>query len=134
MGGKSKRPSKPFIPTDEQRFTVRQLVGKMSEDDIASVIVNPETGRPITAKTMRKRFRKELQQGRINTKAYVIGKLFKLIEKENPASIFFYLKTQEGWRERDRDEPPPATDDPTTAAAKMRALAEQMELASRGPA
>jgi hypothetical protein len=43
-------------------------------------------------------------RGRAIAKKIVTSKLFDLIEKGEPAAIFFYLKCQCGWREKDKIE------------------------------
>lgn len=96
----SKRPHKPFEPSDEQRNVVAMLVSVATPlEDICKVITNPDTGKPIARLTLEKAFPDEIKNGRSKVRAFVVGKLYKLIEQEHPASIFFYLKTQCGWRE-----------------------------------
>ena len=43
------------------------------------------------------------QKGRAVAKELVVGKLFDLIRKGEPSAIFFYLKCQCGWREKEKD-------------------------------
>jgi hypothetical protein len=67
--------------------------------EIAKVVKNPKSGKHISATTLERHFKHELANGRAQVRAYAVGKLFKLIQAEHPASIMFYLKTQCGWRE-----------------------------------
>ena len=72
----------------------------LTDEMIAMLVLNPDTERQITVKTLYKHFRRELDTGKASTKVYVFGKLMKLIDKEVPAAIIFFLKTQCGWSER----------------------------------
>jgi hypothetical protein len=89
-----------FDPTNEDRALVKVLAGILTpHDEIAMVITNPRTGKRISRRTLDKAFREELRHGRARVKAFAVGKLFKLINADHPASIMFYLKTQCGFRE-----------------------------------
>lgn len=48
--------------------------------------------------------REAYNKGRAIAHEKVASKLFDLIEKGEPAAIFFYLKCQAGWREKDKIE------------------------------
>lgn len=90
-----------FQPSEEDRNLVRVLasIGTPVEE-IALVLENPKRkNKPLARKTVMRAFKDELKQGRARVKAFAVGKLFKLIQAEHPASIMFYLKTQCGWRE-----------------------------------
>lgn len=54
----------------------------------------------IDFKTLTKYFPDELEVGKAKTITYVAGKLMGNIQKNKEASIFFFLKTQAGWREK----------------------------------
>lgn len=54
----------------------------------------------------------------------VTGKLWQLIEKGDNASIFFYLKTQWGWREKERDDGMTPDEFARLAFAAMGAMKE----------
>jgi hypothetical protein len=41
--------------------------------------------------------------GRAIAKEMVVGKLFDLIRNGEPSAIYFYLKCQGGWREKEKD-------------------------------
>jgi hypothetical protein len=57
----TKMPMVKFMPTDEQREQVALMAaGRFSQEEIACVIINPRTGRPINAKTLARIFKKEL--------------------------------------------------------------------------
>ena len=88
-----------FEPSDEQRRTVRALAGfGVPQADIATQL-------GIDAKTLRKRFREELDRGSIEANAKVAQTLFHLatVEKNVP-SVIFWLKVRAGWRETVRQE------------------------------
>ena len=53
-----------FRATDEQRRTVRAMAGYgIPQDEIARVVINPATGRPITRKTLARHFGDEIATG-----------------------------------------------------------------------
>ena len=58
---------------------------------------------------------KAVHQGKSRQISKVAGKLNEWIEKGNLTAIIFYLKTQAGWREKDRVE----TTDPVTPLPAM---------------
>lgn len=45
------------------------------------------------------KLKQTIEEGKANAIAYVTSKLWKLIEDNDKASIFFYLKCRGGWRE-----------------------------------
>jgi hypothetical protein len=89
-----------YHPTDEDRNIVQVLAGILTpHNEIALVMVNPRTKKPISITTLRKAFKDQLAHGRARVKAFAVGKMFKLISNDHPAMIMFYLKTQCGFRE-----------------------------------
>ena len=61
-GRKGGRP--PFEPSDEQRKNVEAMTGFGIQQELARLIENPQTNKPITAKTLRRHFKHELETGR----------------------------------------------------------------------
>ena len=83
----------PFKPTDELRAKVRQLsVVGLPQDDIATLI-------ECSAKTLRKHFRRELDQGGAEANALIAGYLFQNAKAGNVAAQIFWLKTRARWKE-----------------------------------
>ena len=84
---------RPFAPTEKHRQTVTVLASiNTPEEDIGKVVGCSHV-------TLRKYFKEELETARLQMKAFVVGKLYKNIQDNKEASIFFYLKTQHGWKE-----------------------------------
>lgn len=83
-------------PDDESRRIVKMLsaVGTRHED-IASKL-------DITDDTLRKHYRKELDEGRIEANASVAQTLFQQAKNGNTTAAIFWLKTRAQWRENDR--------------------------------
>ena len=83
-------------PEPAQRRQVEALAGYgVPEDDIASVI-------EVDAKTLRKHYRKELDQGHIKATAKVAESLYRKATGEGSQSVtaaIFWLKTRAGWKE-----------------------------------
>jgi hypothetical protein len=94
---------KPFVPTDEDRRLVLSLAGFGAPHEyIASQVTNPQTGKPLDPKSLRRHFRIELDTGKNRTNALVAQALFKqatgIGRGAVPAAIF-WMKTQAGWKE-----------------------------------
>ena len=85
---------KPFAVNDAMREKVRHLAGLgVPQDDIAKLV-------GCVPKTLRKRFRNELDRGVVEANATVTGYLLAAAKAGNIAAIIFWLKTRAHWRER----------------------------------
>jgi hypothetical protein len=83
-----------FVVNDGLREKARHLAGLgVPQDDIAKII-------GCTAKTLRKRFRDELDRGVAEANATISGFLFAAAKAGNIAAMIFWLKTRAHWRER----------------------------------
>ena len=94
---------KPFQPTDTDRRLVASLAGIGAPHEyIASQVINPQTGKPLTAKTLRAHFRAELDNAKDKTNALVAQALFKQATGTGKGAVtaaIFWLKTRAGWKE-----------------------------------
>ena len=82
-----------FVVDDAMRERVRYLAGVgVRQDDIARII-------GCAPKTLRKRFRDELDRGAAEANASVAGYLFNSAKAGNVAAQIFWLKTRAHWRE-----------------------------------
>jgi hypothetical protein len=89
-----------FEPTDEQRRTVEAMAGYgIPHDDIALVIINPRTSRPIDPTTLRGAFRAELDVGHVKANARIVETLFKEATGGNVTACIWWTKTRMGWKE-----------------------------------
>lgn len=92
-----------FTPTDEQRLTVSIMAAcGMPHELICERIINPQTGARLAAMTLRKAFRKELDDGTASANAMVAQALFKKATGNTPQAVtaaIFWLKTRAGWKE-----------------------------------
>lgn len=99
----SKRPHMKFEPTREQRNVVRFMVAaNIPNHIIAALIENPETNKGVSKNTFKRSFKDELANGKEQLEAFLVAKLFKLIQDGDRAALFFMLKTKFGWRETNR--------------------------------
>ncbi len=84
---------KAFVANEATREKVRYLAGLgLPQDDIARII-------DCAPKTLRKRFRDELDRGIAEANAMVSGYLFASAKGGNTTAQIFWLKTRAGWRE-----------------------------------
>ncbi len=83
-----------FKPNDDNRRQVTLMVGVGIQQALIAKVLQ------IDIKTLRKHFLRELEIGKATVITKVAGKLMGNIDKGKEASIFFYLKTQAGWREK----------------------------------
>lgn len=92
-----------YEPTDEQRKTVRTLVGYgLRHEQICEVVINPRTQLPITEKTLRHHFKKEIREGGITANSLVAQSLFAKATGNGPSAVtaaIFWLKCRAGWKE-----------------------------------
>lgn len=107
-----------YEPTEADRRQVETLASYgVKEDDICLLIINPQTGKPIAPKTLRRAFRVELDTGMVKANAKVGESLFmqavgapavfdangNKIRAELPRNVaagIFWAKTRMGWREK----------------------------------
>ena len=112
----------PFTPTPEQRKMVETLAGYgLVQKQICSLVTNPETGKPISEKTLREHFEDELAVGEARGDLAVLQSLFhqavgrdavydenrnKLREemKPVPACTIFAAKARKGIKATERHE------------------------------
>jgi hypothetical protein len=105
-----------FVPTDEQRRNVEAMVGfGIPEAEICNLIRNPENGKPIDEKTLRKHFKDEIAQGAVKVKL-IVGQFMvaSILGREVPAGAgmmplkderaraklaSLFAKARMGWRE-----------------------------------
>ena len=84
---------KEHIPSDESRKLVKGLsaVG-IRYVDIAQKL-------EITDDTLRKHYKKELEDGRIDANTTIGSTLFQQAKAGNTTALIFWLKTRAGWKE-----------------------------------
>jgi hypothetical protein len=83
-----------FVVNDALREKARYLAGLgVRQDDIARII-------GCAPKTLRKRFRDELDRGVAEANATISGSLFANAKGGNVTAQIFWLKTRAHWRER----------------------------------
>lgn len=93
-----------IIPTEKDIKQIEDMAGLgLTQKEIALIL-------GWSSKTLERKLEKieevaiAYKRGRAIAKKKVTKKLFSLIEKGHPASIFFYLKCQCGWREVKEEE------------------------------
>jgi hypothetical protein len=88
----------PHEPTDTTRTVVYALAAfGVTHEDIAGRL-------EISADTLVRRYRRELDLGRIEATARVAERLYKVATRDNPdrtsvIAMIFWLKCRAGWRE-----------------------------------
>lgn len=93
MNDSQKGRTTPHKVTDENRKLVRVLasVGTRHED-IATKL-------EISSDTLTRKYRKELDNGRIDANAAIAQTLFQQAKSGNTTAMIFWLKTRAGWKE-----------------------------------
>ena len=100
---------KAFAVNDAMRERVRYLAGVgVPQDNIAKII-------NCAPKTLRKRFRDDLDRGIAEATATVAGFLFAAAKGGSIPAIIFWLKTRAHWREKTAPEVPVSGDDKANA-------------------
>ena len=94
-----------FQPSPEQRELVRMLSGIGTRAaEICLLVKNPATGKPIDEKTLRSRFREELDEGMVQANARVGKTLFQFATdpkggSKSVTAAIFWMKCRAGWKE-----------------------------------
>ena len=98
------------------------------EEDMARVVLNPQTNAGISPMTLRKHFRDELDRGHTKANLNVAQGLYKNATTATPTypggiplAQIFWLKTQARWRTVDKAEPPGAPSSPEQMDARETA-------------
>lgn len=109
-------PTPAYKPTDENRRLVRTLaaVGTRHED-IAKKL-------SISADTLTRHYRQELDDGRIDANAAIAQSLYQQAKSGNTTAMIFWLKTRAGWKETDRHELVGDPDSPLRAVTEIRLI------------
>ena len=95
-----------FVVTEALREKVLHLAGLgVPQNDIAKIV-------GCAPKTLRKRFREELDRGVAEANAIISGCLFAAAKGGNTTAQIFWMKTRARWREQ-----PPANDPDANANA-----------------
>lgn len=89
--GRKKR-DRWHVPTEENRKRVAELAG------LGLPLVHVARVIGIDAKTLDKYYRDEIDKGKAEAHAQVVGCLFRSIKKGNVVAQIFWLKTQLGWQ------------------------------------
>lgn len=94
-----------FMPTERDREQVVVMAGMgMTHREIASVIINPATGRGINRETLADHFHEELRVGTAVIKGKVVGELLKRAldgdHKDSTTALIFICKSRFGWVDR----------------------------------
>ena len=100
MGSRTKTLARPqFQPTDEDRALVEQLAAFGIPVESMTLFVKTKEGKPISERTLRKHFVKELDQGELKANVKVAQTLFKKAISGDTTSMIFWLKTRARWKE-----------------------------------
>lgn len=116
----AKRGRKPHEPTSLQRELVQLHVTVGTRQEVIADILD------IDPKTLRKCYRKELDQSKAKANAKVGGSLYNKAIGGDTSAMIFWMKTQAGWRETTviggDPENPIKTEEVGSGAAKVLAI------------
>ena len=107
----------PHVPTEKNRATVGMMVlAGVDRDTIAAAL-------KITKPTLRKYYKRELDEAKAHVDAEMASSLIKLARGGNVAAVIFYLKTRCGWSEKSQVE--------HTASKTLADLVRESEAAAK---
>ncbi len=90
-----------FVPSDEQRNTVRQLTLIATPlEVVARCILNPATGKGISVKVLRRAFQEELETSRMLAKAQVVAAIFRQALRGNVTAGIWLTKNWLGYSDK----------------------------------
>jgi hypothetical protein len=110
VAGRSGR--KTFVPTPEQRNTVKILVGLgIPQKEICLLVINPQTAEPLDEKSLRKHFKREVAIGATELHArmgnFMVATIFGMAPPAGTVAIdnqhvrgslaMFFARTRMGW-------------------------------------
>ena len=99
-GEKRGRGRPPFVPTDDQRNLVRHCIASgLTRDATRLLIIDPNDGEPISAATLDRYFKREMETGLPQATAKIASKLFQKAMNGDMTAIIFWLKTRARWKE-----------------------------------
>jgi plasmid maintenance system antidote protein VapI len=88
----------PHVPTDETRLLIAELSSfGITHEQMASRL-------DICVETLNKYYKKELVDGKCKVIQQVARRLVDKALDGDSSSQMFYLKTQAGWREKDKED------------------------------
>ncbi|AZG13840.1 hypothetical protein [Cupriavidus pauculus] len=94
---------KAYEPTDDYRKLVKAMASYgVPHEAIATHVVNPQTNKPLSEKTLRLHYRAELDAGSAASKALVAQTVFRHATGKGPgaaAAAIFLAKVRLGWKE-----------------------------------
>jgi hypothetical protein len=91
-----------FVPSTEQRnFVMLMAVARLTHEQVASVIINKQTGKPISKRTLQKAFKTELATAATKMKSVVMSKFYQALLRGEQWAISFGLRNFVGIRDSD---------------------------------
>jgi hypothetical protein len=111
LAGRSGR--KAFVPNPSQRNMVRKLTGwGIPQQQICPLVTNPQTGKPLDPKSLRKHFALEIRTGAVEANVRIGSLILATIvgsppppgtvaitnERVRADLAIFWAKTRMGWR------------------------------------
>ncbi|MGD1324965.1 hypothetical protein [Pandoraea pnomenusa] len=94
---------KPFVPTAADRNLVKAMASfGVPHEAIAGHVINPQTAKPLDAKSLRKHFRTELDSGNAASQALVAKTVFRHATGKGAgaaSAAIFLAKVRLGWKE-----------------------------------
>ena len=116
VAGRSGR--KKFVPTPDQREVVKLLAGRgIPQEYIRRLIRNPQTGKPLSIKTLERAFATEIQTAKVEFKLQIARFVMDTILGRRPVNAkpiknervrvtlaIFFAKTRMGWTVANRQQ------------------------------
>jgi hypothetical protein len=106
--------AKTFVPTAELRNNVKILTALgIPQQQICLLVINPQIGKPLDEKSLRKHFEREIETGATELFArmgnFIVANIFRMAPPAGTVAIdnqhvrgslaIFFAKTRMGWKE-----------------------------------
>jgi hypothetical protein len=100
-----------FKPTPEQRAMVATLAGlKCTWEELRSLVLHQDTGKPITKVCLHHHFKRELADGSAKVKALIGERFMQAVDRGEPWALRLGMRNRYGWVGAEGNQPLPVED------------------------
>ena len=137
---------KTFEPTPEHRSQVKILVGLgIPQEQICLLVINPQTGKPLDPKSLRKQFKREIAISTTELHArvsnFIVSSIFGMTPPAGTVAIdnqhvrgalaIFFAKTRMGWKETVANRHEEHVEAPVDREARIKRIIDRVDRLAR---